>query len=510
MNANTILKSQLVSAHGSAPKKVTHINYDSRKVNTNGCFVCISGKSTDGHKFIEMAISQGCVQIIGDQQDSLLEHAERSPHVQFLHVKDSKKALALYSSHLHQHVHKSMRLIGVTGTHGKTTITAYIRSLLNGAGIKTGSIGTAGVWDHQKMLPLDKSTPTTPESSDLHAYLSLMKKKDISSVVMEATSIGIDQERLYGLHFDIAVHSNLYPEHLDYHETFENYKKAKLSLFEKAGTSVVNIDDAGMSKDIISVFKGTLWTYGLSDDADVHAKNITFSKRGCCVDLIVKGRLFSVFLPILGVHNVYNFLASVCVCLAKGMTIGDLLPLFQKLEGPPGRLQLIPEFANRTMIFDFAHTPLALEQLFKTVEPLSYNRLILMITGIGIREKSLRAPIAKAAEGRADEIVVTADHPGEELPIDIVNDVLDGFETIGPQIHPVPNRGEAIKKAMGLTEEGDLLLITGICMENFQIVKGRKVPYYDYDHVKAFLNSSRNSRERELELTESDGAVYQS
>ncbi|WP_280771580.1 UDP-N-acetylmuramoyl-L-alanyl-D-glutamate--2,6-diaminopimelate ligase [Salipaludibacillus daqingensis] len=494
MNLPQILKEQLLSTIGPATKEVTHINYDSRKITNKGCFVCIKGDNTDGHLYIEKAVLQGAVQIIGDQQDVLIENAKRYSDVQFILVREPKKALALYSSYLQSHAHKEMSLIGVTGTYGKTTITAYIRNLLNGSGIKTGSIGTAGVWDHRSSLSLHRSTPTTPESSDLHAYLRRMRKRDISSVVMETTSIGLDQERLYGLHFDIAVHSNLKPEHLDYHGTFDQYKKAKLRLFDHANVAVVNTDDEGMSKDILSTFKGEIWTYGIHHTATVQAKNLKATENGSSFDLLIKDQLYDVFIPALGTHNIYNFLASLCVCLAKGLTIKEILPLFHKLEGPPGRLELIPEFPKRKMIFDFSHTPYALDNLLETIKPIPYKRLIIMITGIGIREKSLRAPIAKAVEGRADEIVVTADHPGDEDPLVIVNDVIAGFETTTENVHPVTNRGEAIKKAMGLTKEGDLILITGLCMEEFQIIKGKKVPYHDYDHVKEFLDSSDSQK----------------
>ncbi|QKS69911.1 UDP-N-acetylmuramoyl-L-alanyl-D-glutamate--2,6-diaminopimelate ligase [Paenalkalicoccus suaedae] len=493
MNLINILQDQYVSSRGPAPNLITHIHYDSRKVSQNGCFVCISGDNTDGHLFIDTAVQKGAIQIIGDNEHVINEQAAKYPFVQFVLVKNPKKSLALYSSHLHDHAHKDMSLIGVTGTQGKTTITAYTRYLLNGSGIKTGSIGTAGIWDNTKSLSLHKSTPTTPESSDLHSYLATMLTQDISTCVMEATSIGLDQERLHGLHFDIAVHSNLYPEHLDYHGTFEEYKRAKLRLFDGADVAIVNKDDDGMARDIITSFDGRIWTYAIENHAKVRATDIEVTTEGTYFTLHIQKDTHPVFIPVLGIHNVYNFLASLCTCLAKGISLHTLLPLFETLEGPPGRLQVVSELDDRHMIFDFSHTPAALENLLETVKPLPRNRLILMVTGIGIREKELRAPIAAAVEGKADEIVVTSDHPGDEEPEDVVRDVLDGFTEVSPHIHPVPQRGDAIKKAMELAEAGDLILITGICMEDFQIVKGEKVPYHDYDHVKDFLASRMSS-----------------
>ncbi|MFC4735234.1 UDP-N-acetylmuramoyl-L-alanyl-D-glutamate--2,6-diaminopimelate ligase [Bacillus daqingensis] len=486
MNLYPILHHQIITQTGPEPNGITHISYDSRTIGNQGCFICIRGEQSDGHRFIDMAVNQGAVQVIGDDEEALHEHALRHPHVQFILVQEPKKAMALYAAHLEEDPHHELSLIGVTGTQGKTTITAYVRSLLNRSGIKTGSIGTAGVWDHEKPLPLPKSTPTTPESADLFDYLSRMRQKQITSVVMEATSIGLDQDRLHGLHFDVAVHSNLSPEHLDYHETFEAYKQAKLRLFDHAETAVVNVDDDGMSQDILDAFTGPVWTYGMNREADVKAENLRYTKQGSHLDLIVDGVSHDVFLPVFGLHNVYNAIAAITVCLAKGLGLRHLLTRLSSLEGPPGRLQLIPEVSDRLMLFDFAHTPQTLTNLFHTIKPLRYKRLIVMVTGIGIREKSLRAPIAEAVEGRADEIVVTADHPGNETAEAVVADVMAGFRST-KNVHPVAYRGEAIQKAMSLSSEGDLVLITGICMEDFRIINGEKQPYYDYDYVRDFL-----------------------
>ncbi|CAM3929387.1 UDP-N-acetylmuramoyl-L-alanyl-D-glutamate--2,6-diaminopimelate ligase [Alkalicoccus chagannorensis] len=489
MNPYLILKEQTIAFTGSIPERVTHVHYDSRHIGQDGCFVCIKGVQTDGHLFIDAAASQGAVQIIGDNKELLDSYATRYPYIQFILVYNAKQALAHYAAVLEDNPHHSLSLVGVTGTQGKTTITAYTRFLLNAAGIRTGSIGTAGVWDDSSMLPLPKSTPTTPESSDLYAYLRRMKDTGLSTVVMEATSIGLDQERLYGLHFDTAVHSNFSPEHLDYHKTMEHYRQSKLRLFDHAEKAVVNRDDDGMAEEILSSFEGELWTYGLHADVDISAHHIQVDERGSRLNLKVKDRTFAVALPIFGMHNIYNFLAAVGVCMTKGLAVEDILSSFSDLEGPPGRLQLIPELEDRIVLFDFAHTPKTLENLIETVSPLPSRRIIMMVSGIGIREKILRAPIATSVEGRADEIVVTADHPGEEEPEDVVADVLEGFHST-ESVHAVPDRGLAVKKALSLSQPGDLVLLTGICMEDFRIVKGRKEPYYDYDHVMEYVNSS--------------------
>lgn len=452
-SGNTDVLDNIVFIVGPKPAPITALTYDSRKVEKDGCFVCIDGHQSDGHLFIESAIHNGAHVIIGSKKNILMDWYYKRPDLTFVLVRDTKKALARYATTFYQNVHEKMSLIGVTGTNGKTTITAYIRSLLNALGNPTGSIGTAGVWDQQQKLEFNKSTPTTPESSDLHSIFSHLYEKKASHVVMEATSIALDQERLHGIQFDLAVHSNLWPEHLDFHHTMEDYKKAKLRLFQHADIAVVNNDDDGMAPDIIRMFEGELWTYGMERDADVRARNMKSVAAGTSFDLLVDGKVHSVIVPIFGNHNVANFLAAVTTCLAQGHGIENILRVLPLIQGPPGRFQVVNNYPDRQLVLDFAHSPRALETLFETIEPFSYNRIILLITGIGIRERHLRPEIAQAVEGKADAYVVTVDHPGDEDPEIVMADVVSGFTEVPANLHLEAKRGQAIQKAMSLAEK---------------------------------------------------------
>ncbi|WP_099302747.1 UDP-N-acetylmuramoyl-L-alanyl-D-glutamate--2,6-diaminopimelate ligase [Bacillus sp. Marseille-P3800] len=472
---------------GPIPSSIKSLAYDSRKVTSSGCFVCIKGQQTDGHDYIQAAIDHGASVIIGTNKEILLEYYYKRPDLTFVLVRNSKKALAQFASTFYKDAHKHTHLIGVTGTNGKTTITAYIRSLLNALGTSTGSIGTAGVWDQHEEITFERSTPTTPESADLHEIFSHLHQKGTTHTVMEATSIALHQERLHGLQFDVAVHSNLSPEHLDYHETMDNYREAKMMLFNQASKAVVNIDDDGMAPDILKSFEGELWTYGLEPDADVFAENIRILESGTAFDLRFQGKTYSVSVPIYGMHNLSNVLAAFTTCLAQGHLPEEIIRACPYIEGPPGRFQIIQAYTGRQMILDFAHTPLSLKTLFKSVESFTYNRMILVITGIGIREPELRPGIARAVEGIADEIIVTVDHPGDENPEQVMNDVVAGFSDKPTHLHLEAKRGKAIHKAMSRACEGDLILITGICMESFQIIQGRRVPYNDLEEIHSYL-----------------------
>lgn len=472
---------------GPAPTSINHLAYDSRKVKHDGCFVCINGLHTDGHDYIPAAINNGARVIIGTNKDLLLQNYYHRPDLTFVLVRNSKKALAQFASVFYKESHKNTHLIGVTGTNGKTTITAYIRSLLNTLGTSTGSIGTAGVWDQHEEFNFERSTPTTPESADLHEIFSHLDQRGTSHVVMEATSIALHQERLHGLEFDIAVHSNLSPEHLDYHHNMDNYREAKMMLFNQATKAVINKDDGGMAPDILQSFKGERWTYGLESRADVSAENIHTLATGTTFDLTIHGKVYHVSAPIYGRHNLSNLLAAVTTCLAKGHLPQEIIRACRHIEGPPGRFQVMRQYPGRQIVLDFAHTPLSLKNLFSTIESFTFNRMILVITGIGIREPELRPDIARAVEGIADEIIVTVDHPGYEDPQQVIRDVVSGFTKTPRHLHLEAERGKAIHKAMSRAREGDLVLITGICMESFQIIQGRRVPYNDLEEIQSYL-----------------------
>ncbi|WP_059104386.1 UDP-N-acetylmuramoyl-L-alanyl-D-glutamate--2,6-diaminopimelate ligase [Shouchella shacheensis] len=474
--------------YGRTHSTITHLTYDSRKINQGGCFICIPGSNNDGHRFIGNAIHRGATTIVGSNDRALQYWHSLYPLLTFVLVRDSKTALAEYASHLHDHTHKKMNLFGVTGTNGKTTITAYLRSLLNQLGEQTGVIGTAGVWSGKQQYSFKSTTPTTPESSDLQNIFASFYEEGTETVAMEATSIAIEQQRLHGLEFKVGIHTNLSSEHLEFHKTMENYKKAKLKLFQQSNIAVVNVDDPGMASDILDMFQGRVWTYGIDHQADVMASQIQTDEKGTSFLLMVQGDSYLVHAPIFGTFNISNALAAVATCLSVGYPVSDILQAIPDLRGADGRFQIVSNYPGKQIILDYAHTPDALELVLEAVHKLPHQRLILMITGIGLRDPAKRPRMAEIAEGKADYIVVSVDHPGPYDRQGIVDDVVAGFrDPTNTTIYKETHREDGIHKALSLAREGDLILITGLGFGGYQVINDQHIPYNELEVIDSYF-----------------------
>lgn len=470
----------------------TSITYDSRKVQPGSAFICVSGENHDGHVFLEDAIKRGATLIAGENEDILESTSQKYTDRTFILVNDARAFLAELSISFYKNIHKKLTTVGVTGTNGKTTVSAYVRSLLNLLEVSAGSIGTTGIYSSKGKVQFEQSTPTTPEACDLHYIFNELHDQGDKLAVMEVSSVAIEQKRVAGIDFDVAIHTNLSPEHLEFHHTFENYKLAKLKLFTQAKRAVVNLDDEGMGADIIKAFHGPLLTYSLNkaSNGDVKAANIKVTNSGTSFELIMKNKSYIVRTPLLGNYNVANLLAAVCTALHLGFAIEDILLVLPQIEGPEGRFEIIHELEGRKIILDYAHTPAALQNLLTEVKKLSYNRLIVMITGIGIRDKSKMPKMAEVVENQADEIVVSVDHPGFNDPHEIIGQVLKGFENrFAPNIHTSPTRGEGVLTALSLSRENDLILLTSGCINGAQLIKGNKIPHSDKTIIKTYFEN---------------------
>lgn len=307
---------------------------------------------------------------------------------------------------------------------------------------------------------------------------------------MEVSSVATEQKRVEGIEFDIAIHTNLSPEHLEFHGTFDNYRKAKLRLFQQAKKAVVNIDDDGMAKEILDMHSGEVLTYSLDkrSDADVKASNLKTIGHETFFELMVKGKSYIVRAPIIGDYNVANVLAAICTALHSGHSVHQILLALTSLEGPEGRFELLTEYGNRKIILDYAHTPTALQNLLKEVKKLKYKRLIVLITGIGIRDKGKMPLMAETVEGQADDIVVSVDHPGYDDPDDIISRVLSGFSNpAADNIYTERTRAEGVLSALSLSDEEDLILLTSGCINGAQLIKGKEVPHSDKDIIKNYF-----------------------
>lgn len=479
--------------YGYSERCVTSIVYDSREVINDAAFFCVIGENTDGHQFIDEAVYGGSSVVIGSDRSFLEKMAQKYKQTTFIEVADTKIAMAQFAAIFYQKSYEKLTTIAITGTNGKTTVTSYTRSLLNHAGFPTGSIGTMGIWDDEKELNHKHSTHTTPEAPDLHLALDQFYQQDMKAAVTEVTSIAIEQKRVEGMVFDIGVHTNLTPEHLDFHPSFEAYKQAKLILFRQVKKAVVNIDDAGMAMDILKEFRGPVITYSLGGKADISAYHIEVGKNGTSFELNIRNHTYWIQAPIYGSFNISNLLAAIGACLHLDIPAFDLLKAIAFIQGPEGRFQFVDSGADYRIIMDYAHTPDGLDKVLNEVRKFNYHRLILMITGVGLRDPHLRPKMAQAVEKKADEIVVSVDHPGFFDRQMIVNDVLRGFtERRASNIHVALHREKGIHMALSMAQKGDIVLLTGLGFGGYQVVGGQRLPYREIEVIKQYFQETTN------------------
>lgn len=477
--------------YGNAENIVKSVTYDSRRVTADSAFVCIKGEHHDGHAFIEQVLEQGATVIIGDSQSELEKISRSWKDRSFIVVSNVKSASARLSSLVYGNAEKKLDTIAVTGTNGKTTVAAFVRSLLNLLGVKTSSIGTLGVISSRGKIQFQKSTPTTPEAPDLHYLFHHFYFSGEQAVAMEVSSIAMEERRVEGILFDVGIHTNLSPEHLEYHHDFASYKQAKLKMFNQVKRAVVNLDDDGMAAEILKTYSGPVITYSMDShsDADLIVDEATVTSQGSELELRVKGSIYRAFTSVVGGYNLANLLAAIGAVIQLGFSIKHILPVLSRIETPEGRFQIIKTETNRTVVLDYAHTPVALNNVLTEVKKLPHKRLIALITGIGIRDFEKMPRMAATAENRADEIVVSVDHPGFHDPQAIVDQVMTGFSNpSSSNIHRALTRREGVLTALSLAEEGDLILLTSGCINGCQIVKGEYIPHSDEAIIKEYCS----------------------
>lgn len=482
--------------YGPTTQDTAGIVYDSRDVENQFAFFCIIGEETDGHFYINEAIENGATTIVASQKSIIESFTSSYSHISFVLVGDSREALAYTAIEFNHHVSDKLFKVGVTGTNGKTTVASYVRNLFNLLGIPCGMLGTNGIYTSKEVLHIKKSTPTTPMSSDVQAIFSELLKRGDKAACMEVSSIALDQYRVGGFEFNVAIHTNISEEHMEYHKTFEHYKMCKLRLFTQAKASIVNLDDSGMSEDIIRVANGSILTYSHNKDshADLIWTNIQHFANGMSFDLLYKGISHRISIPIYGEYNVGNLVSAIGAALVADVGIEEILLALPKMEQVEGRFQVIHGPDNRIIILDYAHTPVALDAILHAVKKLPHERLITLITGIGIRDFAKMPKMANTAEGKADVLVVTVDHPGYNDPWKVVDAVLKGFtEPYLQEVLTAPSRHEGVIKALEASQPGDIVLLTSGCINGSQIVQGEYIPHSDVDIIDDYFYNTKLS-----------------
>lgn len=483
---NILPKSDIIKDNDS---ELTSLTSDSREVVEGSLFICLKGIHSDGHDYIEKAIAQGAKAFIVSK-DVVLPDG-----VGAIKVEDTREAMLLIAPFFYDYPASKMRMIGVTGTNGKTTTTHIIGHILEAQGYKVGIIGTVHVLINGTAYPIHN---TTPDAGDLQPILQKMVDEKVEYCVMEVSSHALALNRVAGVEYDTAVFTNLTQDHLDYHKTFENYLAAKSKLFELVSQknqkkspkgAVINIDDAYGNR-IMEKTDCPVITYSAENNGTLNADSIEMTSKTTRFTLHYNGDNFEVNTKITGLFNVYNTLAAVGACLTEGVSMSAIDMALKSFTSVPGRFELIEEGQSFAVVVDYAHTPDGLENILKTAKALTPNRIIVVFGCGGDRDATKRPIMGGIAATYGDIIFVTSDNPRTEDPNTIVDQVAAGvIAKLGAQgnYKVIVDRKEAIRSAISIAEEGDIILIAGKGHENYQILKDKTIHFDDREIAREAL-----------------------
>lgn len=459
---------------------VDRICDDSRLVRKTDLFIAVKGYSQDGSKFIDEAVSKGAGIIIS-------EGSFRAPKgVRKISVKDTRLALSVIASNFYNHPSVKLKVIGVTGTNGKTTVTYLMEGVIKAAGENAGVIGTINYRLNGKALPAKN---TTPGPLELQGILSEMVNANFRYAVMEVSSHSLDQRRVNGVLFDVGIFTNITSDHLDYHKTAENYFKAKvklLGLIKKGGACVLNNDDEKVAA-LIRSLKNRVITYGIKKDADVKAKDIELSLGGSKFIAATPAGDFQIRTTLIGMHNVSNILACVAASSALGLKPDSVRKGIESVSCVPGRLEPIDLGQPYKVFVDYAHTEDALFNVLGLLREAAKKNIITVFGCGGNRDKTKRPLMGKVACKFSDRVIITSDNPRHEEPSGIIKDIEEGVRGIFNNYDIVEDRSSAIEKALSMASAGDIVIIAGKGHESYQIIRDKVVHFDDREVASSIL-----------------------
>ncbi|MCJ7546201.1 MAG: UDP-N-acetylmuramoyl-L-alanyl-D-glutamate--2,6-diaminopimelate ligase [Deltaproteobacteria bacterium] len=489
--ARLVRSLDVIEARGAMDLDITDISYHSHRVKEGHLFVAIPGTKQDGHHFLEEVVAKGARAAIVEQMPP------HSVDIPLVVVKDARNALAQVSAAFFSHPSREITLVGITGTNGKTTTSYLIESIIKAAGREAGVIGTINYRLGGKEQP---APTTTPQSYDLQRLLREMVTAGMSYAVMEVSSHALDQERVRACHFDVGVFTNISPEHLDYHEDMERYFAAKKRLFheflpesEKDPWAILNLDDPllrGLEQELPPL---RTMTYGL-DQGEVRAPKREISLTGIRATLAAPFGAMEIESALSGEYNLYNILAATAIGIALGIPFEAIIRGIKDLALVPGRMEQIGK-GKPWVLVDYAHKPEALEKSIKEVRRLAAGRLFVVFGCGGDRDRTKRAPMGRIGVEGSDLAIITSDNPRTEDPFTIIEEIEQGAKQVSPGRYLViPDRREAIKKAIALAREEDCVLITGKGHEQYQIIGAERLPFDDRVEARQALAERRTER----------------
>ena len=465
---------------GNSDVKINKIEYDSKKIESGDLFVAISGLKEDGHDYIEEAIKKGASSIVVKESYEVPENQ----NVTYVKVKDTRIALAKLAAKYYDNPASKLKMIGITGTKGKTTTAYMIRDILLASGKKTGMIGTIYNTYGDKKI---EAIRTSPESLDLQKLLKDMVDADMEYVVMEVSSHALDLDRVYGIHFIIGVFTNLSQEHLDYHKTMENYLNAKAKLFENSDFAIINSDDIYTPR-LERIIKCKTAKYGLDNEANITAVDVRVNNNYVDFKMYINKMLQTVTINIPGRYTVYNALAAIAVTSMLGAQMDAILTALGEIR-VPGRSEVVDIQKTFAVIIDYAHTPSSLEAILQNTKRYAKGRIICVFGCGGNRDEEKRPLMGEIAGKYADFTVITTDNPREESPKKIMKDIEEGIKRTKGLYKVIENRKEAIKFAMRIAWKNDTIIIAGKGHETYQLLKGnKKIKFDEREIVKQIAN----------------------
>lgn len=456
-----------------ADTDITDIVYDSRKVTKGSLFVAIKGFKSDGHEYIEKAVEMGAAIVVGEE-----DRCEEN----YIRVPSSRKFLAAASANFFERACDKMKIVGITGTNGKTTTSYLIKQILELKGHKCGLIGTNQILIGDEAIDSER---TTPESRELHELFYKMYKSGAEYVVMEVSSHSLELDRVYGIEFEVGVFSNLTQDHLDFHETMDNYAAAKAKLFEMSKSAAINADDA-YSHVMLKNAKNVV-TYSIESASDLKVEGIKLRERGITFDVTYNGEERQLRLGIPGLFSVYNALAAASGALCLGFSLEDIEKGLVIARGVKGRLEVVPTLTPYTVIIDYAHTPDGLENVIKAVRGFAKGRVITLFGCGGDRDNTKRPIMGEIAQRLSDYVIVTSDNPRTEDPGVIMEQIVKGMHE-GNYVC-IESRRDAIDYALDFAREGDVVILAGKGHETYQIFKTGTIHFDEREVVKECLKA---------------------
>lgn len=476
MKLQDLLKGVAVLESTAAPDtEINEVRYDSRAVRPGDLFVAIRGYATDGHQYIGKALEQGAAAIVCEEAPA------GAPAVV---VENARRALAEIAANRFGHPADSMVMLGVTGTNGKTTTTYLVKHMLEDAGHKVGLIGTNQNLIGDEVVETER---TTPESYELHALFARMRDAGCTHVIMEVSSHSLVLDRVHGIHFAVGAFTNLTQDHLDFHKTMEEYRKAKALLFTISDKGVINLDDPAAGAMLVDAKCPCLTFSCEKDAADLTAKNLKLHADGVEFVAATKGDLARVKLPIPGHFSAENALTALGIVLQLGMPLADAAKSLATATGVKGRVEVVPTDTDYTVLIDYAHSPDGVENVLRAVRGFARGRVVALFGCGGDRDRTKRPKMGKIAADLADFCIVTSDNPRTEDPKAIIDDILEGMKGTKTPMQVIVDRPEAIHWALAHAKKDDIIVLMGKGHETYQEVNHVKHHMDEREIVRDFF-----------------------